>query len=230
VADLHMGHDLLLVAAFAAGDLEAESRAGAEALVAACTECAALAADLGAIARATAELPVPRRPRDFFVSPADAERLRPHGLRRLAAAIRGSRFPLVRPLAGGLMMVGFAGLLVAAIPGIGGSAAPTSDRALGSLSSSAPGSEAAAPGSSAEPNPSDAAFVDTQGGSVPGATLSPVAGRPASTPAVSPDLLKASRETAAAGPSALLLGSLALVAIGAAIFLLSLFRTGPRGS
>jgi anti-sigma factor RsiW len=232
VADRHTGHDLLLIAAFAAGDVTAHERAGADSLVAACPECAALVLDLGAIALATAELPAPQRPRDFFLRPEDAVRLRPHGLRRLVGAIGGARRPLVRPLAGGLMMVGMAGLLVAAIPGMAGPAAlAPAERAI---VSSAPGTEVQAqPGdlaASAIPDPSDAAFQGGSGG--PGASLAPAAGGPASTPAapaVDPDSFTAKRDTAA-GPSALLLGSLALVAIGAGIFLVSLVRTGPRGS
>jgi hypothetical protein len=233
VADPHAGHDLLLVAGFAAGDLESGDSGRAEALVAACAECSALAADLGAIARATAELPAPRRPRDFFLRPADAERLRPRGLRRLAAAFRGPRLPLVRPLAGGLMMVGFAGLLLAAIPGIVGPAVVPSDRALQVASSAPPESQIQGePGAlepSANPGPTDLTFGGAQGGSVPGGSSAPQAGRPEATRSADPDLLKSSRDTAATGPSALLLGSVVLVGIGAVLFLVSLVRTGPRG-
>jgi hypothetical protein len=236
VADRHEAHDLLLVAAFAAGDLEVGDLALAEALVGACDQCATLAADLRAISRATAELPAPRRPHDFFVRPADAERLRPNRLRRLAAAIAGPRAQLARPLAGGLMMIGFAGLLVASFPGLGGPASlAPADQRLQYLASPSPGSEVAgepraAAGSSTEPVPSDEAFVDSRGGGGQGASLAPAAGGPISTPQVGPDGIRTNRDSADTGPSPLVIGSVALVAIGAFLFLASLLRPGPRRS
>jgi hypothetical protein len=239
VADRHEAHDLLLVAAFAAGDLEVGDLALAEALVGACDQCATLAADLRAISRATAEIPVPRRPRDFFVRPDDAERLRPNRLRRLAAAIAGPRAQLARPFAGGLMMIGFAGLLVASLPGLGGpaSVAPA-DRRLESLASPMPDSEIqggpAAPGASGEPAATDETLGEVRDSAGQGASLRPVAGGPpASAPAAEPGPIKTSREAArdaVAGPSGLVIGSAALVAIGAVLFLASLLRPGPRRS
>lgn len=235
----HPVHDLLLVAAFAAGDLEGGELARASALVDACAECRTLVSDLRAISRATAALPAPPSPRDFFVSHADAERLRPHGLRRLVAAIAGPRVQLARPIAGGLMMLGFAGLLVAALPSVsqlGTSSA--ADQRLELLASPVPGSETQgqpqAPAPSG-PSATDAEFGDVRGGAGQGASPLPVAGGPASASAaaVDPDALRASREPgrdAVAGPSALAIGSVALVAIGAALFLASLRRPGPRRS
>jgi len=237
VADRHEAHDLLLIAALAAGDLDAPDRPRAEALVAGCAECSALAADLEAIARATAELPAPRRPRDFFVRPADAERLRPNRLRRLAAAIAGPRVHLARPLAGGLMMIGFAGLLVASLPGLGGPAASTpADQRLESVASPMPDSEIqggpAAPGASGQPAATDETLGEVRGSAGRGASLQPAAGGPAaSAPAPEPGPAKTSRgaaRDAVAGPSGLVIGSVALVAIGAVLFLASLLTPGPR--
>jgi hypothetical protein len=234
VADRHTEHDLLLVAASAAGDLEGDDLALADALVGACGECATLAADLIAISRATAAMPEPSRPRDFFLRPADAERLRPHGLRRLVAAIAGPRTQLARPLAGGLMMLGIAGLLVASLPGLGGSASPAAGDQLQYLASPSQGAEIAGEpravaGSSADPVPSDAAFVDSRGSGGPGASVQPAAGGPISTPAIEPDRIKKARDEAS-GPSAMVIGSVALVAIGAVLLLTSLLLPRPRRS
>jgi hypothetical protein len=228
VADRHAEHDLLLVAAFAAGDLEGGELGRANATVAACGECATLAADLQAIARATAEIPAARRPRDFFVRPADAERLRPRGLRRLAAAIAAPRLQLVRPLASGLMMVGVAGLLIASLPGLSQTAGGSSSNLRSEAAASAtPASDIQA--QPREPASTGAEFFDKNsglGGSVP-----PAAEGPGSGPTVNPDSVETGRDAAAvAGPSALLVGSLVLVALGAALFLVSLLRTGFRRS
>jgi hypothetical protein len=59
----HAGHDALLIAQYAADDLDRE-REAAEQLLAGCSDCAQLAADLRLIARATAELPEPAPRRD----------------------------------------------------------------------------------------------------------------------------------------------------------------------
>jgi hypothetical protein len=124
----HANHDLLLIAALAAGETSAAEHAAASALAADCADCAALADDLRALARAAAELPMPARPRDFTLTPEAASRIRQRGWRRLLAAFGTPRFELVRPLAAGLTTLGLAGFLLAGVPGLGGSpaAAPTS--------------------------------------------------------------------------------------------------------
>jgi hypothetical protein len=111
----HGVHDQLLVAAFAAGDAVGADRDHARTLVEACSECAALAADLRSISAATAQLPAPPRRRDFRLTPADAERLRPQGMRRLVGAVAGRRLQLAYPVAGALTMLGLTGLLVSSI-------------------------------------------------------------------------------------------------------------------
>jgi len=124
----HAEHDLLLVAAFAAGDLGEADRERAELLASTCAECALLAADLRAIATATAALPPRTRPRDFALRPEDASRLQGRGWRRLLGLLAGPRAAALRPLATGLTTLGIAGLLLAALPPIqlgGAASAPT---------------------------------------------------------------------------------------------------------
>jgi len=112
----HATHDRELVAALIDRELTGSERERARALVDACTACATLHDDLRTLAVAARDLPVPARPRDFMLSPADAERLRPTLIRRLLGAIGTSRDAVSRPLAMGLTTLGLAGLLVATVP------------------------------------------------------------------------------------------------------------------
>jgi len=111
---MHDQHDLDLVVAYAAGDLEGAERAAAEALVAGCPDCALLVSDLRAIADATATLPVPPRRRDFRLSPEAARQARGWRPRRFF-----DRIGIVPSLGAGLAAIGLAGLLLASIPGSG---------------------------------------------------------------------------------------------------------------
>jgi len=140
----HRVHDVLLIAAHAAGDLAGHDEARAETLVASCAECAALAGDLRAIQRLTATVGTPSRPRDFRLTVTDAQRLgaqRDHSVR---LALRRPRFQLAQPAAAGVTMLGLAGLLVATIPwpGAGGSGASGGGAESAALATSAPGDAA----------------------------------------------------------------------------------------
>jgi hypothetical protein len=118
-ASPHAGHDAILVAALAADDLHDTARSDAEALVAACSACAALHADLRAIAAATKALPAPVRTRDYRLTAAQAERLRPSAMRRWLEAFASPRLAVTRPLAVAFTTLGIAGLLLTAIPAAG---------------------------------------------------------------------------------------------------------------
>ena len=111
--NVHDTHDLELVAAHAAGDAQGAGLDQATALVAGCTECAALHHDLRAIAAAMPELPAPVRPRDFRLTPEQAASLRPSGIRGFLAAFSGPRFAFATPLGTGLAALGIVGVLVA---------------------------------------------------------------------------------------------------------------------
>jgi hypothetical protein len=123
----HADHDLLAVAAFAAGDAEGVELDAALAAVAACPACAALHHDLRAIARAMPALPAPVRTRDFRLTPEQAASLRPAGWRRFLTPLAGPRFAFAGPLGTGLATLGVAGFLLAGslgMPLAGTAAAP----------------------------------------------------------------------------------------------------------
>jgi hypothetical protein len=134
----HDGHDLELVARAAAGDIDAREVEAARLAIAGCGACAALEADLRAIAAATRDLGAPgeatsiRAPRDFRLSAEDAARLRQHGVLGLArpSAWVGGR---ARGLGGALATLGLVGLLVSTgLPGFsGGAASPSAGQELG---------------------------------------------------------------------------------------------------
>jgi anti-sigma factor RsiW len=134
----HAGHDELLIARLYGGDVNAAERARAANLMADCPECAAVFADLGKIAAATAAIaarPVPSRPRDFTLTAADAARLRPV----LGAGTPWSRFSLRRSLGGSLAALGIAGVVMTgALSVIGGAASPMSNQAYSDTRAAAP--------------------------------------------------------------------------------------------
>jgi hypothetical protein len=148
----HATHDPILVAALTDRSPTATDRAAAEALVAGCSLCAQLHADLVAIGAAARAMPTPERPRDFVLTPADAERLRPTGWRRFVTAFGTARDGFSRPLAVGLTTLGLAGLLVTTVPSLlpassatsgGPSAAEDSSGAISSLPAALAGAAAA---------------------------------------------------------------------------------------
>ena len=166
----HAGHDRLLVAALAAGDLTGADRDHALELTRSCTSCAELHDDLVAIARATSVVAPPiARPRDFQLSPADAARLRPSGWRRALTGLAGARLVASRPLGVGLATLGLAGLLIGNVP-------------IGSFGASGP-TPAASSGAAAQP----AAAGDQGTAAEPPASIDAIRGapRPAASAAAS---------------------------------------------
>ena len=148
----HATHDDVLVASLVARpqDLEPQEQAAGRALVERCAECAALHADLVALAGVVAAEPTPVRPRDFTLTSEDAARLRHAGLRGLFRRIGSARDAVTKPLAVGLTTFGIIGMLVGSVPGAltmgaagaapaeslavtGGAAAATQDTSLESL-------------------------------------------------------------------------------------------------
>jgi hypothetical protein len=119
VPNEHARHDPEWMAALASRDpdLSAAERTSAEAALMSCGACADLFAELVAVSAAIPSAAIPARPRDFTLTPADAARLRPRGLRRWLAGIGSVRDGITFPLAMGLTTMGIAGLLVATVPG-----------------------------------------------------------------------------------------------------------------
>jgi len=178
----HATHDPILVSSLVDHDLVAAERDAAEALVAACTLCATLHADLVALSAATRAMPTPARPRDYTLTPEAAAGLRPSGWRRWIATFGTSRDMFSRPLAVGLTTLGLAGLLVATVPSIlqvsGATSSASSERvgsgapALGALPEAAadptrPAAAAAGPSAKAAA-PVPGSPVPDQGGAVAG--------------------------------------------------------------
>lgn len=167
----HAQHDPLLVVSLAAGDSTASERDRATSLIANCAACATLHDDLLAIARATATLPAPPRPRDFQLSPEQAARLRPGGWRRFVAAFASPRLAMTRQLGVGLTTLGLAGLLVSVLPtvqlgGMGGAAAmPAPEQVFsGADESSDNGLQAAPAGAAPSAAAASSAPVTVTGG------------------------------------------------------------------
>jgi len=116
----HALHDLELIAALAAREPDAKTAelTAARALVDTCADCRSLYADLRAVQVAVAASMTPRRPRDFTLSAADANRLRGSGWRRALRFIGSSRDVFSRPLAIGFTTIGVVALLITAVPSI----------------------------------------------------------------------------------------------------------------
>jgi hypothetical protein len=112
----HQQHDLVLVSAYAAGDLAGAPRRAASDLVAGCPDCARLAADLVAIAAAGPNLSGARTaPRDFRLSAAQADRLRRRSWRQRLTAAFGPQNRRLQPIAATFTSLGVAGLLLVAV-------------------------------------------------------------------------------------------------------------------
>jgi hypothetical protein len=200
IARDHASHDRLLVAALAdrgADALTPRDRASAEAQVAACRDCAALHADLAVLTAAIPTAAIPARPRDFTLSPADVERLRPRGLRRLIGLIGSSSDAFTRPLALGLTTLGIVGLLVASLPGaLSGFGAAGAAPVLSTVGSAVGESSSAAQGAaSAVPSAAAAAPAAVGSGGGVGAAPAPSGAAPQADGSFG-------RVAAAAGPSA----------------------------
>src|SRR5690242_16863300 len=101
----HSRHDRMLVARIAAGDAGAQEHE-AQDLIRRCSECAALAADISAIAHSVAQLPAPARTRDFRLSADQADHLRGSRFDLWLRTLTGSRWATVRPVAAVALSVG----------------------------------------------------------------------------------------------------------------------------
>jgi hypothetical protein len=150
----HARHDRLIVTRYAGDDAYPTEVEEAREMVGTCTECARLADDIRLLMAATSELPAPRRPRDFRLTPEQAESLRGSFLERLLRPLATPRLAILRPVAGVAMSLGLAlAVAGAALPTVAPASAPESERMMldgkgGDSPALAPG--AAAPGAEAE--------------------------------------------------------------------------------
>jgi hypothetical protein len=159
----HSAHDEVLIARLYTDDVDDLERAGALDLMGACDDCAALFADIAAIAEATAALPVPSRPRDFALTEEDAARLRPRRGRVARLLGMGRR----RSFGGALVALGFAGVVVtSALSLLGGVGTSTA------LNLAQQDGRFAAQATSA---PAVPAYNDASGNPVPAPSTAPVA-------------------------------------------------------
>jgi anti-sigma factor RsiW len=227
----HGTHDLTLIAGLAGGDLAGADRARAQATLSTCPECAAIHADLIAIAAATRTLPKrATAPHDYRISAEQASRLHRRGwLRTLLAPFAGAQ-SAARPLATAFTSLGLVGLLVVTVlPGMLGGAAsmPAPER----QSTGGAGALAAPTAAPAQPlDNAKASTVPVAAG--PGAQVDSTASEP-------PEVLFGVRASAfgsevpralgdepgsadglvsSPSPNPLLVGSLALLAIGLGLF------------
>jgi hypothetical protein len=88
VAEGHESHDLASMVAFADGELTGADLEAAENQVRTCPSCAGLVDDLRLLSVADRTLATPPRPRDFRLTPADADRLRNAGSEPLVLPTR----------------------------------------------------------------------------------------------------------------------------------------------
>ena len=221
----HASHDTLLIAGHAAGDLTDTQASAASALLAACSDCSLLHRDLIAIATATQALPrAAHAPRDYRLTADHAASLRRGNWLRALLRPFASANSAARPMAAAFTSLGVAGLLVAAfVPGLLGTAAsaPTGGQERDALQG-APAPTAApevapaagghnGPGASYGTGKADYSTADPEFQVLAGA------GSGSAGEQGNPDDA-GTLNTAAPPPNPLILGSLALLALGLAIF------------
>lgn len=134
----HAGHDRWLVVRWTTdpADLSSDETAQARALLAACTECAALVTDLELVSRATATSVVPSRPRDFRLTPEQAASARGSILDRARRWLGSPRSVALRPLAGAGVAIGLVLVLLAPSLRSTGGAAPAPQTVDGPVATS----------------------------------------------------------------------------------------------
>jgi hypothetical protein len=112
----HDRHDPVLVARYAAGDAYESEIFVAKDLVDNCDGCASLAADIRLISAKTAALPAATRPRDFRITPEQAEKLRGSWFDRLLRGFSTPGWSVVRPVAAASLAIGMVLIVVGALP------------------------------------------------------------------------------------------------------------------
>ncbi len=236
----HATHESTLIAGLVAGDLIDSERARAEALLTSCAPCSDLHRDLLAIVAATRALPtLATAPRDFRLDAEQAARLRRGSWLRAALRPFASARSATRPMAAAFTSLGIAGLFVVTIlPGMGGVGAAPAERqgtAAGAPTSSA--APAAAPGgpvtglgseptfrsgqdaATARPDaPDDLTPEDTKVEVFATDDTEAAVANGNASPDVDEEAGDGNRLSTTAPPNPVLIGSLALLAVGILLF------------
>jgi hypothetical protein len=152
----HSAHDLTLISSLADRDaaeaFRAEELTAARAQLDGCSECAAAHRDLLDLMAGMRSSAAPSRPRDFRLTPDDAARLQPGGIRGFLRTIGSARDGLTRPLAVGLTTLGLVAVLVGSVPGamsLGGATSMMAQQDSGAAPSAAAMAPAAGEASAA---------------------------------------------------------------------------------
>lgn len=201
----HAGHDRWLVVRWTTdpADLSPDEATQARALLAGCTDCAALASDIELIARATATSAVPPRPRSFRITPEQAASARGGVLDRVRRWLASPGSSAVRPLAGATLAMGLVLVLIA--PSLQPTGTPGTDPQV-VAAPEATSVLKATPGAPEGPNAAGAAEMFPAGTADPAsdqADISQLRVEESPSPAVAADT--ATRETAT-DPPRLLVG------------------------
>jgi hypothetical protein len=161
----HAGHDRLLIARAVADDaLSPAERTAVAGLLMSCPACAALDGELRAItASLAADLPTPRRPRDFRISP-DLMARGPSWRERLRG---GFSVPVARPLAGAVCALGLLLAVTGAVLPRAGTPTTLSNVGSAVTGAGAPAAEPAADGGAATPASTAGEDRNTKSGGSP---------------------------------------------------------------
>ncbi len=119
-----------MVARHAAGDSYPAEADEARAQIAACSDCAALAADIELLSRSMSKLPAPARPRDFRITPEQADRLRGSWFERAMRRFAGPGMGTLRPVAGVALSIGLVMAVAGSLPSFA-PAGPATDLEVG---------------------------------------------------------------------------------------------------
>jgi hypothetical protein len=185
----HSSHEPFLIARYVEDDVSAAERVHADTLIASCSACRELEDDLRAIHLSlSTDMPTPRRPRAFRLSPADAERARSASpWDRFLRWVGGPKLGVLQPLGAAALSIGVAVTVVSGLgiaPGgsIGGPAdAPAAAPAIGARPPSAGGGAAA---TQDLPERQGVTSAEESAGATPSAAESPAAaGAPATAAA-----------------------------------------------
>ena len=114
----HASHEPFLIARYVDDDASPAERTRVETLIASCSSCRELADDLRALQLSlSTDMPIPRRTRDFRLSPADAERARSASpWDRFLRWAAGPKLGVLQPLGAAALSIGIA---VTVVSGLG---------------------------------------------------------------------------------------------------------------